>query len=358
MEVEKLSVGLDKIDLSNVRVIGVQCKKLLSNRAILELGGSGLESIDFDSEKDIIINEMLVTVAAKDNERENAIQISINKQKGLKGYYYTALSFNAPKLFERTNETNISEEVIVSQLPQIIAEKLANEGVFIDIEKATIKACEINTNIVDNGAFKETYELIKESWKNEDEKVFLVDSKKGYESMKCNRATRKLKIYDKARELREQGYEVENEITRIEVSTSHATTLKQLLKDDISFINFCNSFETMQKYYKKVIKDDIQKPVSKFIGKLEDEIFNELEKGKKPYKIYEGYINDKQKRNLIVDLVAFDNAITKYYKKNKKKNLSRDIKNFHERILKKTNLENYNKLVNNMERIEQLVENI
>lgn len=356
-----LCIGTDKLEISKTEIIGINQSEIENDKnSIIENSNEGISVMNFENGEEITLNDLSIIVPTGGGyeEDKSAVRLNINKQRGLKGEYYTTLSVNAPRLFEETNEKNVCTIKDLAQLPKIIEEKLSERGVLVNLEESNIKYFEINANTEDP-MFKETLELINEGWKSIGEKVYFVDGEDGIESMKCKRATRTLKIYDKAKELKETGQKCSCEnLIRVEVSISHTTTIKQLLKNDTSFVNFCNSLDVIQDYYRKIIIDDIQKPAKKLMNKLEKDIYKELESGKKPQQIYTSYINDKVKRKLIVDLAVFDNAMAKYYKKNKKKNLSRDIKSLHNKIIKATSLENYQRLTNNMERIERFIEMI
>lgn len=356
----KLEVGADRLEISNVKLIGINYRHFKEMRTQqVEKSLEGINVIDFDKDDEITISELSVVVPGLGEGESNwVIQLDLQKQKGLKGAYYIKLSVNAPKMFNVTNENNVSEAKELELLPKLIEQKLAEVGVAISLEEANIKSFEVNANTTDP-LFIETFELINECWKAEGGKVFIVDSSDGYESLKLKRATRTLKLYDKAKQLRQTGQVPFNDVLiRVEVSTSHITTIQRMLNNDTSFTNFCSSIGVIQRFYKRSVVDDIQKPVRVLARKLEYMIYDELEKGKKPQQIYDSFVNDKEKRNLIVDLQVFDSAMRKYYKKYKKANVARDIRNLHQKIIKSTSVENYEKLTNNIERIEQFVNKI
>lgn len=355
----KLEVGADRLEISQAKLIGINYKHFKSLRHnLVEKSLEGVNVIDFDDENEITISELSVVVPGIGTSDNWVIQLDLQKQKGLKGAYYIKLSVNAPKIFDVTNEKNVSDSQKLKHLPLLIERKLAEVGVAISLDEAHIKSFEVNSNTTDP-LFIETFELINEGWKAEGEKVFIVDSSEGYESLKLKRATRTVKLYDKVKELREKNQIAVNDVlTRVEVSTTHTTTIQRLLNGDTSFTNFCENIEALQKFYKKSVVDDIQKPARELAKRLEEMIYAELEQGKKPREVYDSFVNDKEKRSLIVDLKIFDNAMRKYYKKYKKPNVSRDIKNLHQRVIKTTSVENYEKLTNNLERIEQFVKQI
>lgn len=356
----KLEVGADRLEISQAKLIGISYKHFKIRRSQqVEKSLEGVNVVDFDEDKEITIGELSVAVPGLGNGEDNwVIQLDLQKQRGLKGAYYIRLSVNAPKIFNVTNEKNVSDGRELKHLPLLIERKLAEVGVVVSLDEAHIKGFEINSNTTDP-QFKETFELINEGWKAEGDKVFIVDSADGYESLKRKRSTRTLKIYDKSKQLRETGQMVVNEtLTRVEVSTNHTTTIKRMLKGDTTFSNFCRNIDILKDFYRRSVVDDIQKPILEFAKRLENQILEELESGKKPQRVFEGFINDKEKRNLVVDLEIFDNAMRKYYKKHKKPNVARDIKNLHNKIIKTTSRENYEKLVNNLERIERFVNQI
>lgn len=364
----KLEIGADRLEVSKAKLIGIHYKHLIASRKQkVEESMEGLSVINFDNEKEMQITELAVSVPGLGDGMDNwVIELDLKKQIGLKGAYYIQLSINAPKIFNVTNENNVSDGRELKHLPQLVEKKLSEIGVYVSLEEATMRGFEVNANTTEN-KFKETFELVSEAWKaeldekgvNKKNKVFLVDTEDGYESLKLKKDHRTVKVYDKIKQLKDTGQITINEnLARIEVYTSHTTTIQRMLGDDITFANFCNNIEAIQHYYRTSIETDIEKPINQFRKRIEHQIFEKLEAGEKPIDVYEGYINHKRKRKLIVDLSVFDNAMKKYYKKHKKANLQRDIKTLHNKVLKKTDQENYESLVDNFARIERFMQQI
>lgn len=344
-------IGLDRLRLANINIIGVDVAKFKAMNGELNLG-EGVEVIDMRTGEVMMVNDFYINVEGFGADKDNStLQLQLYKLKGKNDYTFT-LGVNAPKLYSTTNIYNVSNKNQVENIPQMIQKYLEKVGVYTDLEQATVSYFEVNYNICDD-SFINTFKIINECWKSDNNKVFVVDTKDGYESLKLKLATREIKLYNKVKQLEDTlQFVIADDVARVEVSTSHKTTIKRLFGDD-KLYTLCNNLDRVQDFYKKVINDNMKKPYMLYKETLLDYMVTELESGIKPYELqYRLAVT-----NRLVDLKLFAQAIKMYYKKVGKKSPNNVIKSNFNR-LHNVDIELYNKLQNNCTKIEKFFDDI
>ena len=348
---KKIEIGLDRLRLANVKILGVDIAKFKSMDGQLNLG-EGVEIIDMNTGEIIQVNDFYINIDGFGADKDNlALQLQLYKLKGKNDYTFT-LGVNAPKLYSVTNVDNLSNQKEVENIPQMIQKYLQKVGVYTNLEQATVSYFEVNYNICDD-SFINTFKIINECWKLDNNKVFVVDTKDGYESLKLKLATREIKLYNKVKQLQDTlQFVIADDVARVEVGTSHKTTIKRLLGDD-KLYTLCSNLDRVQDFYKKVINDNMKKPYMSYKQTLLDYMVKELESGVKPYELqYRLAVT-----NRLVDLELFAKAIKVYYKKVGKKSPNNVIKSNFKR-LHNVDVELYKRLQNNCEKIEKFFDDI
>lgn len=346
-----LEIGLDRLRLANVEVVGVDFEKFkVMNGEFTK--GKGIGVVDMKTSETIQVNDFYVNVEGFGTDKDNyALQLQLYKLKGKDDYTFT-LGVNAPKLYSVTNVKNVCVETEVKNIPNLIQKHLEKVGVYVDLVQATVSYFEVNYNIYGE-KFDNTFRLINECWKMDNNKVFGVDTKKGYESLKLKLPTREIKAYNKGKHLKDTKQCVNvDDVARIEVSTSHKTTIRRLFGDD-RLITICNNIDKMQYFYQRAIKYSVKVPYISYKDNLLEYMVKELESGVKPFELqYRLAVT-----NRLVDVELFAKAIKIYYKKVGKKSPNNVIKSNVNR-LQKVDMELYNRLQNNCNKIEKFLDDI
>lgn len=345
-------IGIDRLRLANVKVLYFDKMKFRANNGEYNLG-EGVEVVEMKTGEIIQVNDFYINVEgfATEGGDNSALQLQLSKLKGQNKWTFT-LGINAPKLYKATNIENISNNKEVENIPQMIQKHLEKVGVYVDLGQATVSYFEVNYNIHDE-KFENAFRLINECWKMDNKKVFSVDTKQGYESLKLKLPTREIKVYNKVKQLEDTfQFNIHNDVIRVEVGTSHKTTIKSILGDD-KLETLINNLDKIQDFYRKVINDNMKKPYIVYKQTLLDYMATELENGVKPYELqYKLAIT-----NRLVDTELFAQGIKLYYKKVGKKKPYNVIKSNLNR-LQKVNVELYNKLQNNCTKIEKFFDDI
>lgn len=300
-----------------------------------------------------------VTLTVKDNEieyhgtnenglyqvkvKEDGIVIrpnNLNKDK-------TDINITVPKVFNATNERNVTQEDFEYIVP-MIEDILLHEKVFLDVGESNLGSFEINYN-VNNQKLYDCLMLVCKAIINNGHKVYKVENKNGIQSIKIKKARHIIKIYKKSEHLQEIGQEaIEDYVVRFEVSTNVLDEKKRLLGDDITLNGLIHQWQDVEDWFKSCIKNSIKKPVNKYLKQLEDECLERLNQGVKPSQV----VNDLMFKSDLIDLSVFDNAIKRHYKATGKKRPQSVIKSTHAR-LKKLNPKRYQEVTGNVEELEK-----
>lgn len=344
---DDLKIGLDRIRLANVKVNSFNSVKFKANEGKYNLG-EGVEVVEMKTGEIMQVNDFYINIEgfATEGGDNSALQLQLKKLKGKNDWTFT-LGVNAPKLYKSTNIENVSNEKEIGNIPNMIQKHLAKVGVNVDLTCATVTYFEVNYNIYDE-KFENAFRMINECWKVDNKKVFGVDTKQGYESLKLKLPTREIKVYNKTKQLEDTlQFNIHNDVIRVEVATSHKTTIKSLLGDD-KLYTLCDSLKDLQRFYRKAIKDNVKRPYEVYKQGLIDYMLSELEKGVKPYELqYRLAIT-----NRLVDTELFGQAIKEYYKKVGKKRPYNVIK-LNMNKLQRVDVELYDKLQSNCKKIEK-----
>jgi hypothetical protein len=335
-------IGIDKIRLSNVVVIGIDYSRF---SGYYELG-KGREVMDLKTGEVSEICKLEVKVKGLgDAKKESTIDLSL---QNIFGNYIFMINSNAPKLFDETNINNIHTTKELKEIPRLIQEGLMDKGVIIDLEKSNVTAFEVNFNVKDE-KFLHALKMISEAWKNEGHKVFQVDTLEGLESLKLKLTNKEIKVYDKTKHIREVlNISIEGNVIRIEVSTSKQQVIDRLLKGDTSLENFINNLENIQGFYRETIRENLKKPLIKYVEAIENEIVEALDNGKKANVV----LNELAFQNKLVDLDIFASGVKKHYKKAKKGSPTSVIRGQLKR-LRKVDSELADKLTGNLKIMEE-----
>lgn len=345
MTKDNLEIGLDRLHLSNLEVIGIDFTRF---RGYYEKG-KGKEIVDMRSGEVTEINKLIVKVDGISKSDKDNYKIKLDL-KNVFGNYHYVITTNAPKLLYNSNENNIHKMEHLKQLKDIIVNELSKEGVLIDLDNATVTDFEINTNS-HNSKMIDSLKLIANAWKFEGNKVPNTDTKNGLESILLKRSDRKIKVYNKAKQLDDTlQLKIYDDTVRVEVSTNKQTTITRIIGCDNTLDNFIEGFEDIQLWYKDCIRRDIKKPLKSYIEKLENHIIDRMNNKEKTSKI----LLDLALNGDMVDLDIFSNAIKKQYKLQGKKSPSNVIRN----QIKKLDTDLVEKLSGNLEAINQFFDEL
>lgn len=258
---------------------------------------------------------------------------------------------NAPKLFNGTNEKNLTVEQMYN-LTEIIQKQLEEHGVLVDVARLKLGSFEVNYNVNDK-KFYDVLQLIAKANINDNLKAFKVENKDGIQSVKIKKQRYNLKVYKKSEHLEERFECIEEEhLVRFEVATNSDKEKQKIMQDDLTLIGLIENWERVEEWYRNCIKLTVKKPIEKYVEDMEKQILTMLEAGIKPNKVIETLMF----REDLIDLLPFENAMKKHYKKiGNTKNVSRGIKTAHNR-LKKLDEERYNEVVGNIQKLEELYE--
>lgn len=305
------NIGLDRIKLCNLFIKSVDIELIQARGGTVVIGETGLKTINKNTGEVIFMEDLTINIEGLGlSDNSYIAEIQINKKNAIKDWQVVA-GVNIPKLYYTNNGINICDENELEGIPILLEKEFLKYGIEIEgIQNATVSSIEINYNIHDIQFYK-TMKLINEAWKQAGHKVFVVDTKNGLESLKLKLPTREIKIYNKTQQLKDIGHIVpkDQDITRIEISTSHITTVKSVL-DGNALIELIDNFEKLQKFYKDTIKKNIKKPFMDYCKSMENEMLEHLMSGVAPKDII-----NKIGLGKVVDLDIYANAIKKYYKK-------------------------------------------
>lgn len=342
------SIGIDRIRLINVTIdsIDLNCYKGHI------VAGEGIEIYEINLGQAIEIADIDITIKGNsNNEKDNYLmKLKLNRVP----YLDLSIDVNAPRVLYGTNEVNISDSNDMYLLIKEIKDKFIKVGIDINLDKAIISNFEVNYNS-HNTKLLDTFKLIKRSLDHEKEKVFLVDSNGETESLMINLSNRKIKIYNKAKQLEDTGQIAINKDTvRVEVSTSNTMLIRRLCKSKVATIDkFIINFDDLKLWFIETVRKRLKLVIDRYCNDIEENIYNRLIKGERYYNILLGVATNGD----LVDMIIFDNAVKKYYKDTGKKKPNTVIKGYH-RKLKKYDEELYRRLVNNLVEINKLFEEI
>ena len=345
MTKDNLEIGLDRLHLSNLEVIGIDFTRF---RGYYEKG-KGKEIVDMRTGEVTEINKLIVKVDGISKSDKDNYKIKL-ELRNVYGNYHYIIKTNAPKLLYNSNESNIHKTEHLTQLKDIIVNELSKEGILIDLENATVTDFEINTNS-HNPKMIDSLRMISNAWKFEGNKVPNTDTPKGLESIVLQRSERKIKVYNKAKQLDDTlQLKMYDDTVRVEVSTSIGKVIKRIIGCDNTLDNFIEGFEDIQLWYKDCIRKDIQKPLYEYVEKLENHIIDRMNNKEKTSNI----LLDLALNGDMVDLDIFANAIKKQYKLQGKKSPSNVIRN----QIKKLDNDLVQKLSGNLEVIQQFFDEL
>ena len=339
-----MKIGLDRLRLNNIKLKSVNVLKIKAfGEIILNTNDIGYKVVDQSTGEVIYLEELILNIAgAGCSDNSKAMQIQLNKNGGTDNWNIS-IGVNISKLLYGTNKLNLSDVKEIEAIPRIIDRFCREYGLEVDLDKTTVSYLEVNYNIYDKEFYK-TMVIINEAWKYNDNKVFVADTKDGIESLKLKLPTREIKVYNKVKQLEDMGYIcTDNDITRIEVSTSHITTIKNVLGGN-KLSDLIENYEKLVMFYRNTVTDNVYKPFKKYCDDNVKLMYKLLEDNKA------SKVLDIMGLNKVVDLDLYKQAIIKYYKDNGKKNPYRMIKNNISRI---ENKENYK---GNIARMEEFME--
>ena len=257
------------------------------------------------------------------------------------------INITLPKLFDCTNENNVSVDDFEYLIP-VIQDTLESDGVLLDVANARLGSFEVNFNVNDS-KFYDVFELISKANIHDNLKAFKVENKDGIQSVKIKKNKYTVKIYKKSEHLMETFKPVEEEfVVRFEVSTNNYTQKERLLGKDVTLQGLIENWSTVEDWYKACIKNTIKKPVEKYVSDMEKQCTERLKQGVKPSVL----ANEMIYRQDMVDMIVFDNVMKKHYKSINKKPTN-TIKATHNR-LKKLDETRYNQTTGNVSKLQEL----
>ena len=342
------AIGIDRMRLINISINSIDLKRY--NGHIV--GGEGMKIQEVNLVQDIEVADIDITIKGNSiNEKDNYLmKLKLNRVP----YMDLSIDVNAPRVLYGTNEVNISEKDDMYRLISRIKEEFKKVGIDINLDKAIISNFEVNYNS-HNPKLLDTFKLIKRSLDQGKEKVFLVDHNGETESLMINLSDRKIKIYNKSKQLEDTGQiAINKETIRVEVSTNNTMLIRRLCKSKIATIDkFIDNLNGLKLWFLETIRRNLRLEIEKYSNNVEENIYNRLIRGEKYYNVLLGVATNGD----LVDIVIFDNAVKRYYKSVGKKKPHTIIKSYHKKLINYDE-ELYQKLVGNLVEVNKLFNEI
>lgn len=342
------SIGIDRMRLINVNIDSIDLNSYKGHI----VAGEGIEIYEINLGQYIEIADIDITIKGNStNEKDNYLmKLKLNRVP----YMDLSIDVNAPRVLYGTNEVNISDKYDMYRLMLNIKEEFKKVGIDINLDKAIISNFEVNYNS-HNPKLLDTFKLIKRALDQGKEKVFLVDRNGETESLMVNLSDRKIKIYNKTKQLEDTGQiAINNNTVRIEVSTNNTMLIRRLCNSKVATIDkFIMNFEELKLWFLETVRKRLKLVIEKYCQGIEDSIYNRLMQGERYYNILLGVATNGD----LVDMSIFDNAVKKYYKDTGKKKPNTVIKGYHTK-LREYDEELYQRLVNNLVEIKKLFNEI
>lgn len=341
-------IGIDRLKIINVSIISIDLKRFRGHL----ISGEGVKVYETNLEDYIEFSELDITIKGKSlNEVDNYLmKLKLNRFP----YLYFSIDINAPRVIFGTNERNISNKEELEEVFEIVKEKFSNVGIEIDIKDSVISAFEVNYNM-DSNKLIDSFKLIKKALSKTENKIFSVDYKEETESIMFNLSDRKIKIYNKSRQLEDSGQiSQQNNLVRVEVSTTNTMLIRRLCKSKKATIkSFINNLDDIKMFYVETVNRNLKKVINSYVEELEKNIYQRFMDGEKYFDVLVGVSVSGH----LADIIVFDNALKRYYKATNKKKPNTIIKNYHKK-LKRYDDNLYKKIKNNLSEINKLFEEI
>lgn len=344
-------IGFDKIVITlntKQNLIRISNEILRGNNIVYKKSFEGAEVALVDSNEIITIDRIRGSIGKRGADM-------IKLELGERGTEFLYIDINLPKLFYRTNELNLSDEDAIKEVPELVQNLLKKSGIEIDIEQCNVSSVEVNYNTYND--FYKTFKLINVAWKHHNYKVFKVERKNNIESLCLDMSRFSIKVYNKTVQFKDKNIELltDKNCSRVEVKLKSSRTLKETFEDN-NLLTVLENLDVLKNYYIAKVNKYITKQTEALSKEIEKEILNSLEKKVKPSKIFKNMMYELaiDKTISMIDVEIFENAMRKYYKKQKKANVSRDIK----KQLDTLTEEQLEVLSNNLSQIRQFDEDI
>lgn len=342
------TIGIDRMRLINVSINSIDLE--LYKGHIVD--GDGIKINESNLGQDIEVSDIDITIKGNSsNEKDNYLmKLKLNRVP----YLDLSIDVNAPRVLYGTNEVNISDSNDMYLLIKEIKDKFLKVGIDVNLDKAIVSKFEVNYNS-HNSKLLDTFKLIKRSLDQGKEKVFLVDHNGETESLMINLSDRKIKIYNKSKQLEDTGQIAINKDTvRIEVSTSNTMLIRRLCKSRSATIDrFIKNFDNLKLWFLDTVKKRLKLAIESYFKDVEESIYTRLMQGERYYNVLLGVATNGD----LVDISIFDNAVKMYYNNTGKKKPNTVIKNYHRKLIEYDE-EVYQRLVNNLVEINKLFEEI
>lgn len=342
------AIGIDRMRLINISINSIDLKRYKGHI----VGGEGIKIQEVNLGKYIEVADIDITIKGNSiNEKDNYLmKLKLNRVP----YMDLSIDVNAPRVLYGTNEVNISNRDDMYLLINEIKDKFSTVGIDINLDKAIISNFEVNYNSHEQKIL-DTFKLIKKSLDKEKEKVFLVDHNGETESLMIHLSDRKIKIYNKAKQLEDTGQiPIHKNTVRIEVSTSNTMLIRRLCKSKVATIDkFIMSFEELKLWFLETVVKRLKLVIERYCNSVENDIYIRLIQGERYYNVLLGVATNGD----LVDISIFDNAVKRYYHDTGKKKPNTVIKNYHRKLIEYDE-ELYKRLVNNLVKINKLFEEI
>lgn len=342
------TIGIDRMRLINISIDSIDLKRYRGHI----VSGDGIKIREVNLGQNIEVADISITIKGNSsNEKDNYLmKLKLNRVP----YLNLSIDVNAPRVVYGTNEFNISDKIDMYILISKIKEEFEKIGININLDKAIISNFEVNYNS-HNPKILDTFKLIKRSLDKGKEKVFLVDHNGETESLMINLSDRKIKIYNKTKQLEDTGQITMYENTiRIEVSTRNTMLIRRLCKSKAATIDrFIINFDDLKLWFLDTIIKRLKLVIERYCSEVEDNIYTRLIQGERYYNILLGVATNGD----LVDISIFDSAVKRYYRDVGKKKPNTVIKSYH-RKLREYDEELYQRLMDNLVEINKLFEEI
>lgn len=342
------AIGIDRMRLINIYIDSIDLKRYKGHI----VAGDGMKIQEVNLGQEIEVSNLDITIKGNStNEKDNYLmKLKLNRVP----YMGLSIDVNAPRVLYGTNEVNISDKEDMYRLISKIKEEFKKVGIDVNLDKAIISNFEVNYNSY-NFKLLDTFRLIKKSLDQGKEKVFLVDRNGETESLMVNLSDRKIKIYNKTKQLEDTGQiAINNNAVRIEVSTNNTMLIRRLCKYKVATVDkFIMNFEELKLWFLETVRKRLKLVIEKYCKGIEDQIYNRLMQGERYYNILLGVATNGD----LVDISIFDNAVKKYYKNTGKKKPNTLIKGYHIK-LREYDEKLYQRLVNNLVETNKLFNEI
>ena len=283
--------GIDKSELRNITIESIDFEVLRRSSAVYNTSASdvSLPVKLHNSNRYITLDRLFI----QDDQLFNTFTLDYKKESTGARSYYTILDLAIkPKRARQHNLIPMSANKYRQKLIIIREYLIHNYGLYVSFNESRIKKIEVNITAKMDHSF-ESYKMLFEAIRQERNLrvyPYFVPFEKGlaYNTYYFYSKVQHLKFYNKAKELHDSfKIEVDDELMRLEYTLIGFDKIKSKLGTD-SPLDLTD--EAIADFLNESIKEDVFKPVEKYIDKTDKQLAKKYKQIKKQYK--RGFIRE------------------------------------------------------------------